>query len=80
MPKHIALSDLTREELRELLYDMRMVQEEGMKTHPKGDSYHSQETVEDGEFCPQKDYEGEGSGLDSARNDYGTEIRPMLPC
>jgi len=35
MPKHVALGDLTREERQELLYDMRMVRGEGMKTHPK---------------------------------------------
>jgi hypothetical protein len=35
MPKHFVSSDLTREEQQELLYDMTMVQKEGMKTHPK---------------------------------------------
>ena len=35
MSKHFVSSDLTREELQELLYDMTMVQKEGVKAHPK---------------------------------------------
>jgi hypothetical protein len=34
MSKHFVSSDLTREELQKLLYDMTMIQKEGMKTHP----------------------------------------------